>query len=652
VTVWDQTARQLRTAVDFAHQQAPIKPGGNQISPISWPVVFDEEHFFKVIDDHEKTIEECKTLLRKTESYLSKSGTFQQLRFNVKEVDKFKNLTTRVTSQTSRLITLLKPLQLSLDIDTNRKVHRIYEFVVKEEDRRRETLASENSVNQLNQIDELGNLNNQREAQIYNQESKCTDTAELRPENEKNGQGEADQILELLWNPDGTIQLEITTFEQRDGEAERVVHRTMELNAKTTRLIPLYAQSNKDANLSVRIYDGSISADLHFSKLVDLLQFQQAVTEYEVYDAYSQGPVDVTLRFSSDKTPTQRKAFFQFWIPKRLEQGEKDMVLVGTSISDTYPRKDSAAWSRQASRVSISSSSGSTSISSKLGKDIVDFDYGTVESPTSPFPTSPLYSPSMTRINYEKSQCSPSTNAALTEHTNVSEWPTGIASPGSSRASKITLSGSPLGAGIRRQSMNGAGSTQAQAKAHGELRRPMLVLLMYDSSSRWGDGLSIITVEVDDKTKLVPSKCGCRGGSECPHVTIERPTSKNHLLAQKYEMQTLEEWDITLPGTRKRNDYPTEELEKLSTLQSVSITLAEPGDPTGPKRKKKFAGYKCGCKYKTFGDMQKCLQARHQGNFGIVQRFAEKLARDVGKERQAQQGIRVGTRTVQIGGRR
>jgi hypothetical protein len=567
--------------------------------------------------------------------------------------DNLEDLTQRITTETSNLINMLKPLELSVNIDNNVKLTKLLSDRERN-NRRCEILATESPVNQQESIDELGHLNHQREAQVDNQRARCMVAADNGPEIEKTDQGE----LQLLWNPDGTIKLEITTLERQEGAPVCVARRPIELSAKTTRLIPLYAESNKESPLSLRIYDGSMSADLHFFRLKDLLRLQQAATGYKVYDAYSQGPVDVILQFSGRERSTMRKAIIQFWIPERLEEGKeenKNVFLVGASISDARPRKDSAALIKH---LSISSSSGSTAASSSSGNDTDGFGYGPTQSPTSPFSTSPPYSPTKSRIDSECFPSSSSKNAALTEQAVPSERLTGIGSSWGRRASSVILTGSSPGAGTtRRQSMREGASTQARGQVHVEPRRPMIVLIMHDSSpSKIGDVFSIITVEVDSETMLGPNRCVCQrnGRDECPHVIIERPTNSKHLLAQRYDVRSLEDWDITLPGTRKRKDYPAKELEKLITLRSVSITLAEPGDPEGPKMKKRFAGHKCDCRdpYRTLGEMEHCLKKRHRGNFGIIKGLAEFYARDALAGRIAQQPIQVRTPTTQTGGRR
>jgi hypothetical protein len=619
--------------------------GGSQSPSAGWSDVFDEKRFLKAIDDHKKLTEECQTLLKRTESYLDRSGPLNQLRFNVAELHKFEDFTKRITSQTSTLLLLLDPLHLRVDFDTNCTVHDIRDILLEWQNRNRKTSASESSVDQQKQIDEREQLNLQRQVRVNNQTVECAVATNPGLEIENNGKGEVYPILQLLWNPNGTIQLEITALEGQGAEAERIVPLTIELNAESTRLIPLYADPNRESNHNLRIYNGSMLVDLHFLNLEDLLRLQHAATGYVVYDEYSQGPVDVTLDFSSHEGSKKVKAFLQFWIPKRLEEGKDGGMLLGASICDVQLRRGSTAWTRRASRLSISSN---------LEKDTAEPVYRTLESPTAVFPPSPPYSPTITRTNSENFQPSSYPKTSPIGQAVPSKWPTKFGSFGSRRVSKVSLPGSPTdGGAIRRQSTNERGSAQARGQAHREPRRPMLVLFIHNSSpSRRGAEFSTITVEVDEKTILGANRCACnRSESECPHVTI-KPSSGKHLLAQRYESHALEDWDITLPGTRKRNDYPTKELEELSTLRSVSIAFAEPGDLVGPEMKKRFAGHKCACIYKVMGDKRKCLTQRHQGNFGIIKGFIENAARDMQAELNTRQHIHVGAKRTQSGGKR
>ncbi|KIW08871.1 uncharacterized protein PV09_00795 [Verruconis gallopava] len=623
---WDLTAKRLQVVVAHVSQQEDIRSDGHQLSSFPYATVFDKEQFLKAINDQKKLIKDCFALLRHTASYLPRTGAFWQLKFNLEEASKFEDLTRQITSQTARLSNLLKPLELSLLLDTNRKVNHLLHFAAQEKDTQYIVPSSDGFVYQQKQPQVLSHAILQDNPQVESQKSKCVESVTEVPSPDE-GHDEADQGLQLLWKPDGTIQLEITTYEKYEGQPTCVEYRSIELNAKTTRLIPLYACPTRDAVLSLRIFDGQMATDIQFSKLKHLLRFQHAATGYEVYDAYSQGPIDVNLRFTSPKSSIDRKAFVQFWIPKRLEEKEAATILSEARISAAYPRRAST-WTKSP-RLSISSSGGSTSVSSILEKDSIEAGNIATEAPISPSSTSPPSFSPLTRNYSENSQSSLSSTLMSTDQAYPSDWKVGYQFAGGRRTSKATISGlgkSP--AMYRRQSAHEGANIQAQPRTYKESQRPMVVFLMHDtSSSLRGDNYSILTVEVDRETRLNTTKCDCktRDRGNCPHITIEKSTNSD-LLAQKYEMSSLEDWDITLPGMKKRKNYASDDFS--STLRCVNITFAEPGDPAGPAMSRRFGGYDCKCRYKTMADKKKCLVARHQGNFGIVKEIVENQARD------------------------
>ncbi|KAF2668442.1 hypothetical protein BT63DRAFT_414449 [Microthyrium microscopicum] len=639
VKEWKYNARQLEKAVMFAHKQQACYPDEDQVSSKPWSALFDEEYFVNTLGEHEKILEECRRLLQQTISYPSRSGPLAQIKFNLVVVRKFDDLTRRIESQNSRLSRVLKPLEAGVLFDIWSTVRHNSGSVPEEDSRQRENSTTEDvGVEQKLVVDFRPSLVLQKgkDASIDNEEAACPIEADSM---DNVVQDEENKTMRLLSKSDGTVRLEIATRKRRSGESDSVEYRSIDLNSQATRMTPLYANLRGTPNHCLRIADGSAPVDISFSNLKDLLQLQQAATGYEVYDAYSEGPIDVTFYFSSREKTIERPAIVQFWIPRRLDIGEGGLV-----IADTHT--NSTTWTRRISQNSISPNQRSNSD---------DSGYETMGSSTATSATSLSVSPIMTRTDSKDLEPPSSTGSVLAVQKLSLEPVTERVAPESYSALNNGISPPLLAKEAMRQQFTKEGvGTRARGQVHKEPRRPMIVFLLPGGSK--SDGYSFITVEVDEWTEL-DDKCACKTkkGDDCPHVTIKRPP-RNYLLAQMYKVQELDDWDIKLLGMMKRKDYPARELEDLINLRSVRITFAETKNKVGPKMKRKFSGSRCKCTYKVVegqpvGERMKCLQERHKGIFGIVKAFVENSSRRASQARRTQQHIRLGSISPQVSGK-
>jgi hypothetical protein len=154
------------------------------------------------------------------------------------------------------------------------------------------------------------------------------------------------------------------------------------------------------------------------------------------------------------------------------------------------------------------------------------------------------------------------------------------------------------------------------------------MLVLFTQSFETGK-LSFVTVQIDEDTNLNPERCNCRksgkDGAACALAPIEKRKGDANLAARRYEPSPSDgEMDWNMARLALNNPVAASDDVNWPNLKRLSIQF-----PNFTAREK-FVGTpnKCRCKIKKQGELQKCIQEGHRGQWGQVQEFHR---RDVNK---------------------
>ncbi|KAI8657298.1 hypothetical protein NCS57_01107800 [Fusarium keratoplasticum] len=420
-------------------------------------------------------------------------------------------------------------------------------------------------------------------------------------------------------------------------------------------------------------------ARMTFMDMSDILKFQQAITGYKVWSTSTYHGVVVAFVIGDKKLI--EKATIQLWVPKETEGSlvTNSDAAASTTRSPNGSRQNSIATFSSAvpqrpGRGSIASLSttltGSNSPPSNNGNGF------SVSSPTVMSGSSPLNGgngtssgrfSSLSTIHQRQATGPeafgfPRQTSPGPIRSSPPEWqsPFGgapprqiprkpVGQPPSPRRSN-TLIGTPSnstnGTNNRRSfsvssgissnsnSSNSDGrsiSISTGANTTGVLLRrrpPKPMLVLFTQSFETGK-LSFVTVQIDEDTNLNPERCNCRksgkDGAACALAPIEKRKGDANLAARRYEPSPSDgEMDWNMARLALNNPVAASDDVNWPNLKRLSIQF-----PNATAREK-FVGTpnKCRCKIKKQGELQKCIQEGHRGQWGQVQEFHR---RDVNK---------------------
>ncbi|KAH7324360.1 hypothetical protein B0I35DRAFT_349664 [Stachybotrys elegans] len=374
-------------------------------------------------------------------------------------------------------------------------------------------------------------------------------------------------------------------------------------------------------------------ARLSFVTMEQVLKFQQAVTGYKPWVAYSQYNAMVSFVIGNAK-PIVEDACIQLWIPKPVD---------GSIVTNT---------DASAEAVPISPSRSATTWT------------GMSTSPTSPRATMP--SPFATPVNRRGSQAQPVPQQPRRSSTIFStSWPRrssptplgtsppgalGYLSPTPSRSSRPVqlpfpsmhnfTGPSSLGTssmphhGSRSHSVSSIVSTAPTSTSSGSdgqtktistgtyttgllLRKPIKPMLVLYTQDQQGGNPAIVTVDIDEDTAVNPERCNCRrsarGGGDCAIAALERFKGKADLAARRYEYKDGD-WNIAQLALNYPSSPSSENTASWPGLKRLSLFFSQ------VQERERFGGSPgmCHCRNRTEGELSECLRAKHRGLLGEV----------------------------------
>ncbi|KGQ01953.1 hypothetical protein PAAG_11346 [Paracoccidioides lutzii Pb01] len=148
--------------------------------------------------------------------------------------------------------------------------------------------------------------------------------------------------------------------------------------------------------------------------------------------------------------------------------------------------------------------------------------------------------------------------------------------------------------------------------------RPALVI--FSRNAIGSNKLAITSIRIDEKTAANTERCDCRkANNSCVITSVEQSKGKSYLEAERFvAKEGLEDFDVGNLGFARRKEYPHAEFKGLKRV-SISFRSSD--------ERKSFAGYKCGCKSNTWGNLNKCIGAGHQGILGEVKAVGQQELR-------------------------
>ncbi|EEH43786.2 uncharacterized protein PADG_00075 [Paracoccidioides brasiliensis Pb18] len=412
------------------------------------------------------------------------------------------------------------------------------------------------------------------------------------------------KLLQILNGSPSQYRLIATAEEQLENGTVKPEERVIEVNLESASLIPLYAMPtfNRDTN-DILLRTPSEDTRFSFPSLKDLLRFQHAFTGFKPYLFYSQMDVKVAYVVSNEK-PVVEDAVLQLWIPKRLEGYllNEEQIPAEESwleLRETLPTSPLSIPSNSAPSAPLSMFPGSppslfSSINHFSAQSIDQRSLGSMSNCTPPSGSSPGSSGSR---DYDPRRSYPS----LTNYPSRR-----MSTMGSvvSKSSQNTVTVLNMG------DTNGV--------LHQKPIRPALVI--FSRSAIGSNELAITSIRIDEKTAVNTERCDCRkANSSCAITSIEQSKGKSCLEAQRFvAKEGVEDFDVGNLGFARRKEYPHAEFKGLKRV-SISFRSSD--------ERKSFAGYKCGCKSNTWGNLNKCIGAGHQGILGEVKAVGQQELR-------------------------
>ncbi|KAF1817013.1 hypothetical protein P152DRAFT_384775, partial [Eremomyces bilateralis CBS 781.70] len=409
------------------------------------------------------------------------------------------------------------------------------------------------------------------------------------------------KTLRVLRATENRLRVEETATERTPEGKSRTESRILDLRLKTAKIVPLYAAPGRGQSAhNIVLRTESSTTQLSFANRKDILKFQQALTGFKCYSSYDRPNCQVSLIVAGKNGPTIAEAHVQLWMPKEIE---------GTPSTGA----STATVNFQPSRNSVAS------IPTVAGIPIPNFP--TPTSPDTFFTTPDPFAPLMKSLNLKDTlgtsptTVSSSTFLSVSPPRNMERSSSQGSSPksGSSsrRPSSMSLS-SNTSQGSRTTRVTVKLGPQEEGYTYRRPLRPMLVLYLKLPDQK----LSFVTIHIDENTAMNPERCKCHiSGNHCPISAIERSKGTKDLLAQRYDAEDSEDWDITRLGTTKRKELPEQEFRGL---QRVSIKFEN------EQLRKEFGGVACRCNLVRVIDLQKCIRGGHQGLFGEVKQHGRR----------------------------
>ncbi|OJD17417.1 hypothetical protein AJ78_02489 [Emergomyces pasteurianus Ep9510] len=413
------------------------------------------------------------------------------------------------------------------------------------------------------------------------------------------------RFLQLLNGIPSQHCLIVTAEEQLENGTVIPERRIIDVNLESTNLIPLYAMPTfpRDTN-DILLRTFSEDNKLSFPSMKDLLRFQHAFTGNKPYLFYSLTDAKVAFVVSKEK-PVVEDAVVQLWIPKRLEgylvneeQSEtEEPGLEGLDILPTSPITVPGRSTAPSSPLNMFSGSPSSPLYTANRFRTQSIDQRSLGSHSSSTAPSASSLGSLGSRDHEPSMNFPSLTTYSSQRRSTM---TSV----SSRTSQSTVTVLNMG--------------DTNGFLHQKPKRPTLVI--FSRSSIGANELAITSIKIDDKTAVNAERCDCRkANSLCAITAIEQAKGNASLEAQRFVAKNgVEDFDVGKLGFTRRKEYPHAEFKGL---KRISISFKNPHE------RKLFGGYKCPCKSDTWGNLNSCIGAGHQGIFGEVRAIGQQELR-------------------------
>ncbi|KAF2103717.1 hypothetical protein NA57DRAFT_31033 [Rhizodiscina lignyota] len=440
------------------------------------------------------------------------------------------------------------------------------------------------------------------------------------------GTSTTSSTLQVLRSGNSRLRIVETAVERTSEGRSRTASRPLDLRLDSTKVMPLYAKPGIGHGVnSLIIRTESSATQLTFANRKDLLKFQHTVTGYRPFVLYDRPNCQASLVVSNKKTPIIADAHVQLWIAKEIvgrpstgaHRTSTAMNVPDSRTSSVSPRTDSIDFLTPTS-TKLSSADALFSSPDPFGGAVGNMSLQGGRGVDSSTPT-------MATTFQARSSRNPPRS------TSLASSPMSNSSP---RHNSMSLSSSTShGSRTTRVAVNLG--DQEHGLTYRRPLRPMVVLFLKTPDQK----LSFVTIHIDEDTGMNAERCNCRiSGKDCPISAIERAGGKKDLLAQRYDADGSEDWDITLLGTTKRAELPD---HAFKGLQRVSIKFENVG------QRKEFGGWVCRCNPTRLGELQKCVQAGHQGLFGEVKQHGRKEMQTWHREQDARREIVLGEQPQQ-----
>ncbi|KAF7561449.1 hypothetical protein G7046_g2690 [Stylonectria norvegica] len=406
-------------------------------------------------------------------------------------------------------------------------------------------------------------------------------------------------------------------------------------------------------------------ARMSFTKMSDVLKFQQAVTGFKAWMSYTEYSVMVSFVVAGLPEPIVEKACLQLWIPKQTD---------GSFVTNSDAAADANKTASPTRNPSMAPSAFSTTPTSPITGRRESFTSASpyaYELSSDSIPTSPIgRQPSLPTIPQRQTP-SPGVFSSSWSPNPMRSSPPGrqsmflgggpqipvrrpVGQPPSPRRSGTlapTVSNSTNNSNPGRTfSISSAFSTAARSTTsnssgsdgkstiistgsrttgllHKRPPKPMLVLFTQNPK----DGqFSFVSIQIDEETAVNPDRCNCRrsgrDGASCPIAAIEKRKGDANLSARRYEASRPGggETDWNVARLAVNNPSSTNDTNNWAGLKRLSIMFAE------SSARATFGGTpnQCHCKIKKEGDLKDCLKAGHRGLWGEVQEYYRKQGND------------------------
>jgi hypothetical protein len=352
----------------------------------------------------------------------------------------------------------------------------------------------------------------------------------------------------------------VESIEDQNAPSRRPGPLEIDVDLKSFRLTPIYATpSSRPKAFEIILHAGSTKYNPTFQELKHIYRFQHLLTGYKVCDRYDQAMVKVNSLVSGQTIEEHGR--LQIWLPGPFISASTNTLPTQPGYPPTSGQgRMTSRTSLTQARSSMSSNNGHNSPAPARSRTSIMSALRSNNISSSSVPTSPI---SQTSITASATRLASTPNAKLHTKRTGNFSTTSSADVSKRNTSSVNTNSSSLSRSTAVTTISTGSS--GKAYLHSKPDKPLLVIFLKsrDSSAK----LSLVAIQIDDKTAVERERCTCTSSSsQCRISCVER--EGGNLVAQRWDADDgLSSWNLARIGLNQRSERG----DKWENVRRVSL---------------------------------------------------------------------------------